>query len=116
MGEARLRGAQFFGARRSAGPRCRQSGLGLVLRLLTRLRLLDPGIGHPLNPGAEYHQEKTAQSHEQRGSRCPSLWLIAVIDGATHTDLILDEEAAAATSQAILDVVSSVRSGGKVGR
>jgi hypothetical protein len=39
-----------------------------------------------------------------------------VIDGATHTDLVLDEEAAAATSQAILDVVSSVRSGGKVGR
>jgi hypothetical protein len=39
-----------------------------------------------------------------------------LIDGATHTDLILDEEAAAATSQAILDVVSSVRSGGKVGR
>jgi hypothetical protein len=36
-----------------------------------------------------------------------------VIDGATHTDLVLDEEAAAATSQAILDVVSSVRSGGK---
>ena len=33
-----------------------------------------------------------------------------VIDGATHNDLVRDEDAAAATSQAILDVVSSVRS------
>jgi hypothetical protein len=33
-----------------------------------------------------------------------------VIDGATHNELIMDEDAAAATSQAILDVVSSVRS------
>ena len=37
-----------------------------------------------------------------------------VIDGATHNDLVMDEDAAAATSQAILDVVSSVRSGGPV--
>jgi pimeloyl-ACP methyl ester carboxylesterase len=35
-----------------------------------------------------------------------------VIDGATHEDLITDEEDAAATTQAILDVVSSVRSKG----
>jgi pimeloyl-ACP methyl ester carboxylesterase len=33
-----------------------------------------------------------------------------VIDGATHASLISDEEDAAATTQAILDVVSSVRS------
>ena len=33
-----------------------------------------------------------------------------IIDGATHEDLIADEEDAAATTQAILDVVSSVRS------
>jgi pimeloyl-ACP methyl ester carboxylesterase len=33
-----------------------------------------------------------------------------VIDGATHDSLISDEEDAAATTQAILDVVSSVRS------
>jgi pimeloyl-ACP methyl ester carboxylesterase len=33
-----------------------------------------------------------------------------VIDGATHEDLIANEEDAAATTQAILDVVSSVRS------
>jgi len=33
-----------------------------------------------------------------------------IIDGATHEDLITDEDAAAATTQAILDVVSSVRS------
>jgi pimeloyl-ACP methyl ester carboxylesterase len=33
-----------------------------------------------------------------------------VIDGATHASLIADEEHAAATTQAILDVVSSVRS------
>jgi pimeloyl-ACP methyl ester carboxylesterase len=33
-----------------------------------------------------------------------------IIAGATHEDLITDEEAAAATTQAILDVVSSVRS------
>jgi pimeloyl-ACP methyl ester carboxylesterase len=39
-----------------------------------------------------------------------------VIDSATHAELVSDEDAAAATSQAILDVVSSVRSGGPVGR
>jgi hypothetical protein len=33
-----------------------------------------------------------------------------IIDGATHEDLIANEDAAAATTQAILDVVSSVRS------
>ena len=33
-----------------------------------------------------------------------------IIDGAAHEDLIADEEDAAATTQAILDVVSSVRS------
>jgi uncharacterized protein (DUF1786 family) len=32
-----------------------------------------------------------------------------VIDGATHEDLITDQEAAAATTQAILDVVAAVR-------
>ena len=39
-----------------------------------------------------------------------------VIDGATHGEMIMEEEAAAATSQAILDVVSSVRSGGPLVR
>ena len=34
-----------------------------------------------------------------------------VIDGAAHEALVADEDAAAATTQAILDVVSSVRSG-----
>jgi hypothetical protein len=33
-----------------------------------------------------------------------------VVDGASHGEMILDEDAAAATSQAILDVISSVRS------
>jgi hypothetical protein len=33
-----------------------------------------------------------------------------VVDGATHESLILDEHDSAATTQAILDVVSSVRS------
>jgi pimeloyl-ACP methyl ester carboxylesterase len=33
-----------------------------------------------------------------------------VIDGAAHSDLVLEKDAAAATSQAILDVVASVRS------
>jgi len=32
-----------------------------------------------------------------------------VIDGATHDSLISDEEDAAATTQAILDVVAAVR-------
>ena len=32
-----------------------------------------------------------------------------IIDGATHEDLIADQEDAAATTQAILDVVSAVR-------
>ena len=39
-----------------------------------------------------------------------------VIDGATHEALIADEEDAAATTQAILDVVSSVRSAGPLAR
>jgi hypothetical protein len=39
-----------------------------------------------------------------------------VIDGATHTSLIMDEEDAAATTHAILDVVSSVRSAGPLDR
>jgi hypothetical protein len=39
-----------------------------------------------------------------------------IIAGATHEDLISNEEDAAATTQAILDVVSSVRSKGAVVR
>jgi len=39
-----------------------------------------------------------------------------VIDGATHESLISDEEDAAATTQAILDVVPSVRSAGPLVR
>jgi pimeloyl-ACP methyl ester carboxylesterase len=35
-----------------------------------------------------------------------------IIDGATHQDLIVDQEDAAATTQAILDVVAAVRSKG----
>jgi hypothetical protein len=35
-----------------------------------------------------------------------------VIDGATHEDLVADEKYAAATTQAILDVVSAVRTAG----
>jgi hypothetical protein len=35
-----------------------------------------------------------------------------VIAGASHEDLVGDEEDAAATTQAILDVVASVRSSG----
>ena len=37
-----------------------------------------------------------------------------IVDGAIHEDLITNEEGAAATSQAILDVVSSVRSPGRL--
>ena len=39
-----------------------------------------------------------------------------IVDGATHEDLITDEADAAATTQAILDVVSSVRSPGRLVR
>ena len=39
-----------------------------------------------------------------------------IIDGATHEDLITDEEDAATTTQVILDVVSSVRSKGALVR
>jgi hypothetical protein len=39
-----------------------------------------------------------------------------VVAGATHEDLVADEEDAAATTQAILDVVSSVRSEGALVR
>ncbi|MEV7646748.1 hypothetical protein [Arthrobacter sp. NPDC089319] len=33
------------------------------------------------------------------------------VDGATHASLIMDQEDAAATTQAVLDVVASVRNG-----
>ena len=33
-------------------------------------------VEHLVHRGAERHQEKTAQSHEQRRSRRPSLWLV----------------------------------------
>jgi pimeloyl-ACP methyl ester carboxylesterase len=39
-----------------------------------------------------------------------------VVDGATHEQLVADEDAAATTTQAILDVVSSVRSAQPLGR
>jgi pimeloyl-ACP methyl ester carboxylesterase len=39
-----------------------------------------------------------------------------VITGATHSSLIMDEEDSAATTRAILDVVSSVRDGGPLAR
>jgi pimeloyl-ACP methyl ester carboxylesterase len=39
-----------------------------------------------------------------------------VVDGAAHSDLVYEKDAAAVTSQAILDVVSSVRSGGPLVR
>jgi hypothetical protein len=39
-----------------------------------------------------------------------------VIDGATHEDLVVSEEDAAATTQAILDVVASVRSPRRLAR
>jgi hypothetical protein len=39
-----------------------------------------------------------------------------VINGATHASLISDEQDAAATTQAILDVVASVRSAGPLAR
>jgi hypothetical protein len=37
-----------------------------------------------------------------------------IVDGATHEDLITNEEDAAVTTQAILDVVAAVRSRGRL--
>jgi hypothetical protein len=39
---------------------------------------------------------------------------VRVVDGATHEALVADEDHAAATTRAILDVVSSVRSAGRL--
>jgi len=39
-----------------------------------------------------------------------------VIDGAVHEALVADEDAAGNTAQAILDVVSSVRTGGPLAK
>jgi hypothetical protein len=39
-----------------------------------------------------------------------------VVDGVTHEALIANEDGAATTTQAILDVVSSVRGGGPLVR
>ncbi|MGY4856397.1 alpha/beta fold hydrolase [Cryobacterium sp. AP23] len=69
------------------------------------LVVLTAGSGNA--PGWEAKQEAMAALSTNSAHR--------VVDGATHSSLVSDEENAAVTSQAILDVVSSVRSGAPLG-
>jgi pimeloyl-ACP methyl ester carboxylesterase len=53
-------------------------------------------------------------ANQSRLARLSTNSVHRVVDGATHEDLISNEEDAAATTQAILDVVASVRSQGRL--
>jgi hypothetical protein len=70
------------------------------------LVVLTAGIGSDANDMAA-HERLAAMSTNS---------VHRVIDGATHSELIGDAKDSAATSQAILDVVSSVRSAGPLVR
>jgi pimeloyl-ACP methyl ester carboxylesterase len=63
------------------------------------LVVLTAGSGHDATWSAAQDELATLSTHSVH----------RVVDGATHNSLIVDEEDAAATTQAILDVVSSVR-------
>jgi pimeloyl-ACP methyl ester carboxylesterase len=63
------------------------------------LIVLTAGSGHDATWSAAQNQMATLSTNSVH----------RIIDGATHEDLIANEEDAAATTQAILDVVSSVR-------
>jgi hypothetical protein len=64
------------------------------------LIVLEAGSGH----------DAAWSAAQNRMARLSTNSVHRIIDGATHEDLIASEEHAAATTQAILDVVSSVRS------
>ena len=66
------------------------------------LIVLEAGSGHDAAWSAAQNRMATLSTNSVH----------RIIDGATHEDLIGNEEDAAATTQAILDVVSSVRSKG----
>jgi hypothetical protein len=67
-----------------------------------------PGVASPGDGASRHH------------GRVSALALVSarlgLVDGTTHISLIVDEDDAAATTQAILDVVSSVRSAGPLVR
>ena len=64
------------------------------------LIVLTAGSGHDAAWSAAQNQMATLSTNSVH----------RIVDGATHEDLIVNEDDAAATTQAILDVVSSVRS------
>jgi pimeloyl-ACP methyl ester carboxylesterase len=64
------------------------------------LIVLTAGIGH----------DAAWSAAQNRMARLSTNSVHRIIDGASHEDLIVDEEDAAATTQAILDVVAAVRS------
>jgi pimeloyl-ACP methyl ester carboxylesterase len=70
------------------------------------LVVLTAGSGHDAAWSAAQNDLATLSTHSVH----------RVIDGATHQTLIAEEEHSAATTQAILDVVSSVRSAGPLVR
>ena len=77
---------------------------------------ISPALG-ALPPGAKVSfQPRNAGSTQDELARLSTNSGHRVVDGATHDDLVSDEDAAATTSQAILDVVSAVRSRGALAR
>ena len=70
------------------------------------LIVLEAGRGH----------DAAWSAAQNRMARLSTNSVHRIIDGATHEDLIANEDHAAATTQAILDVVSSVRSKGALVR
>ena len=64
------------------------------------LFVLTAGKGHPASWMREQSDAAALSSHSVH----------EVVDGATHTDLVLEEDYAAVTAQAIVAVVDSVRS------
>jgi len=64
------------------------------------LFVLTAGKGHP----ASWTREQTDASTLSSNS------VHEIVDGATHTDLVIEEDYAAVTAQAIVAVVDSVRS------
>ena len=70
------------------------------------LVVLTAGVGHDAAWSAAQNHLATLSTNSVH----------RVVDGATHETLVADQEHAATTTQAILQVVSAVRSGGPVAR
>jgi pimeloyl-ACP methyl ester carboxylesterase len=130
LGLARLLGQLDFG---SLPPRARDEARGLTVTPNHAQSTID----EYMQAGASADQAASLRDFGAKplfvltaGSGSDAEWMAAqddlaslstnsahrVVDGAAHIDLIFEKDDAAVTSQAILDVVSSVRSGGPLDR